>query len=439
MLLHQGGHIWFDSNGDGCDAADLAAPIRLNIQSGDLQQANYASPLTGVYAFLPGAYSIVPQVENPDYFTIAPASANVVFGANGHLVDFCIEPNGVHRDAEVTIIPDAYASPGKLASYKVVVRNKGNQPINGIVHLDYPADKTDYVWSSPTPHGRMGTTMNWQFENLLPFESRVYRLDLHVHSASATTPVNVGDELAFSAYVTMAEPDDTPADNSADIILTATAFSAPNNKIVLEGSVLPPSMIGEYLNYVINFENTGATTIQKIVVNDEIDTNQFEIASLQMVNLSHPGIPVVLGNKLEVYFQNIALPPGGHGSIAFKIKTKPTLPVNSTVSNKAKIYFDFNFPIETGAATTTFQLLNVETVTRLEATVYPNPAGGAVIIQANREMLSVVLTDAQGRKIAELPASENQFTFDVSKYTSGIYYLRIATVGGIVTRKLIVR
>ena len=173
------------------------------------------------------------------------------------------------------------------------------------------------------------------------------------------------------------------------------------------------------------------------MVNDEIDTNQFEMSSLQILNLSHPGIPIVVGNKIEVYFQNIMLAPNAQGYIAFRVKTKPTIPVNSTVSNKAKIYFDFNFPIVTNSAHTTFQLLNVVRPELPTVQVYPNPATGFVTIEANQDMLSVVLTDAQGRKIAELPVDGNTLTHDMSGYTSGMYCLKITTANGTLTRKLV--
>jgi uncharacterized repeat protein (TIGR01451 family) len=438
MLMHQGGHVRFDFDGNGCDASDISAAVRLIVIEAGQQNFSYADPITAVYSYLPGTYTVAPQPENSTYFTVTPAEVNMVFGnSDNHIVDFCITPNGFHPDAEVTIIPDNNAVVGNSTSYKIVVRNKGNQTLNGAVHLDYPGDSAAYVTALPAPHSRTASTVNWNYANLQPFESRTFSINLQIGTPVQTPPVNLGDELFFSANVTTAEQDDTPEDNAIDFKQLALSSFDPNNKICLEGAIAPPEMIGQYLNYVINFENNGTSTVQKVVINDEIDTNQFEMSSLQVVNLSHPGIPVVLGNKMEVYFQNINLAPGQQGFVAFKIKTKATIPVGSTVSNKAKIYFDFNFPIDTNTATTTFQLLNIGQPGLPTAKVYPNPANGFVTVEADQDITSVVLTDAQGRIVANLPAGGTILTYNTAGFSAGVYCLKITTANGTVTRKLL--
>lgn len=438
MFLHQGGYVRFDTDADGCDADDAIAPIRLGVQNNTGTNFIFADAATGTYGCQAGTHTITPQLQN-NYFTVTPASAIIHLGGgdNSHTVDFCVTPSGIHHDAEVTIIPDGQAVVGNPASYKIRIRNNGNQTLSGMVNLNYPGTMVDYVTAMPSPHSRTETLVNWTYADLGPFESRTYQVKMQIRTPMDSPAVNLGDQLTFTANVTAASADETPGDNSFELRQTAVSSFDPNNKIVLEGSVVPPTMIGQYLNYVINFENTGNSQAQKVVIYDEIDTNQFEISSLQFTGLSHPGIPLVLGNKLEVYFQNVALDPGAQGFVAFKIKTKGTLAVGSTVSNKAKIYFDFNFPIDTNSAQTTFQLLGIAGQLLPEAKVYPNPAGSMVTVEANQDILSVAVTDAQGRKIAEIPADGNITAHDFSAYTSGIYYLKVTTAAGTLTRKLV--
>jgi hypothetical protein len=434
LLMRQGGHVRFDSDGSGCMPTDIAAPLRMSIYDGQVQHFNFASVENGVFGYLPGTYEVMPQFENPDYFTVTPAFAHMVLGSgNASSVDFCVAPSGIHRDAEVIVVPDDFPEAGGQMSYKVIVRNKGNQTLNGSVQLQFPGDAGTYVSAFPAPQTRTATTLHWVYNNLQPFATQVYTLNLTINEPDA----DANQALVFTANVTTAEGDETPEDNVFELRQAFLSPANPNNKICLQGEVAPPSMIGQYLNYVINFENTGNTTVQKVVINDEIDTNQFEITSLQVTNLSHPGIPIVIGNKVEVYFQDIALVPGAQGAVSFKIRTKASLPAGSTVSNKAKIYFDFNFPIETNSALTTFQLLGVVHPELPTAKVYPNPATGIVTIEANHDILSVSLTDAQGRTITELPGSGHLIAQDISAYASGLYCLKITTANGTVTRKLV--
>jgi uncharacterized repeat protein (TIGR01451 family) len=437
MQMRQGGHVRFDFDGDGCATSAISAPVRLSLRQAGQQHFSYADPVTAVFGYLPGTYTVAPQPENAAYFNVSPSEASMVFGNSDNQIDFCITPNGYHPDAEVIIVPNDHAAVGNLISYHVIVRNKGNQTLNGAVHLNYPAESAAYVSASPAPHARTASAVNWNYTNLQPFRTRTFLINLQIGTPTQSSPVNLGDELDFSANVTTVEEDDTPEDNAFDLRQTAVSLLSPNSKICLEGAIAPPEMIGQYLDYVINFENNYTSTVHKIVINDEIDTNQFEMASLQVLNLSHPGIPVTLGNKLEVYFQDINLAPGEQGYVVFRIKTKPTIPVGSTVSNKAKIYFDFNFPIETNSVQTTFQLLNIGQAEVATAKIYPNPTNGLITIEANQDMTSVVLTDAQGRVIANLPVSSNLLTYDIAGLTSGVYCLKIRTANGTVTRKLL--
>lgn len=428
VLMQHAGTIRFGFD-SGCENT-FGVPAKLEIAHGDELNFGYANPESGNFAFLPGSYTITPRFENADYFTMTPASADVEIGG-GLSANFCVSPNGIHHDVEVTVLPQTHAVSEQLSGYRVMVRNTGNQLSTGVVRLSYPSDRVAMVSATPAVSRQSTSHLQWDYSNLRPFATQSFAV--HFQTGTLTS----GDVLTFTANVITGVQDETPGNNTIDIRQSAAMAVESNNKLCLEGDVLPPSMIGEYLNYVINFRNEGPSIVQKVVVNDEIDTNQFEISSLQVIDMSHPGIPVIIGNKAEFYFQDINLSPGAYGYVAFKIKTKPTLPAGSTVSNKAKIYFDFNAPLNTNTAFTTFQLLGLPENHLPTAKIYPNPAKDFVTVEASHEMLSVKFVDAQGRTVCAIPANGMLLAHDLSAYSPGVYYLTITTANGTVNRKVV--
>ncbi len=150
--------------------------------------------------------------------------------------------------------------------------------------------------------------------------------------------------------------DDTPQDNTFAFNQTIVNSFDPNDKTCLEGSSVSTEMVGQYLHYMIRFENTGTAPAQNIIVKDIIDITKYDLSSLIPLTGSHPFTTRIVGtNKVEFIFENINLPSepdSNDGYVAFKIKTKPTLVAGNSVANSASIYFDYNLPIVTNTATT---------------------------------------------------------------------------------------
>ena len=182
-----------------------------------------------------------------------------------------------------------------------------------------------------------------------------------------------------------------------------------------------------------------------MVVKDAIDTSMYDINSLQMLNTSHSSFTKVTGDTVEFMFENINLaaaegspPVGGHGNILFKIKSKTNLVANDFVTKKAKIYFDYNAPINTNIAQTTFQLLS-NNVFELDASVvvHPNPTNGILNINSDFNIKSIALYDIQGRLLQTDLENSNETILDLSTYQSGIYFVKINTEKGSKVEKII--
>jgi hypothetical protein len=338
----------------------------------------------------------------------------------------------------VVLVSTTPARPGFDAVYQLIYKNKGNQTLSGTVSFAYDDLTLDFVSSTVIPSNQATGLLGYNFSGLLPFETRTFSIVLNVNSPTETPAVNIGDTLVFTATINPISGDEMPGDNVFDFPQTVVGSFDPNDKTCMEGTVVSPTLIGNYLHYVINFENTGTFAAENVVIKDLIDTDKFDINSVQVLSASHSGTPVITGNKLEFIFQDIDLAPNQYGYVAYKIKTKSNLPVGTTVTNKANIYFDFNFPVETNIASTTFQNLGVgENMFARSVAVYPNPAGHIVNVKSGNTIQSISVFDIQGRLVAIHPIDENQANLDISAFADGIYYLRIVTDKGTTTQKII--
>ncbi len=168
-----------------------------------------------------------------------------------------------------------------------------------------------------------------------------------------------------------------------------------------------------------------------------IDLSKFDISTLVPTSASHSYTTRISdGNKVEFIFEKINLPfddANNDGYIAFKIKTKSTLVVNDSFTNEANIYFDYNFPILTNKATSTFKTLRTPDFdfTRY-FTVYPNPAKADLNIAVKEaiNIKSMSVYNTLGQLVLALPNAEKVAKIDVSSLKSGNYFLQIKTDKG---------
>jgi hypothetical protein len=192
------------------------------------------------------------------------------------------------------------------------------------------------------------------------------------------------------------------------------------------------------LHYVVNFENTGTAPAENVVVKVVVNTTDFDMDSLQLMNTSHPVDARINGNVVEFIFQSINLDSGGHGNVLLKIKSKNNLQQGDVVEKKADIYFDYNFPIATNDYETTFQLLsNPDVATDNSVSIYPNPARNNVNITSKNTIKTIELYDVQGRVLQSQVIDSQSSTMDISSKSKGVYFLKVVTEKGIKVEKLV--
>lgn len=441
------GHLTFDIDNNGCAPNDLYFPnTRIDFSNGENSGASFTSP-TGTYEFYAttGSFTITPNIQNSNFFTISPPNATLNFPAidgSTQIQNFCITPNGIHKDIDVAILPIIPARPGFDATYQLIYTNKGNQTLSGDINFDFNDAVLDFVSANPAIDNQTINNLSWNYSNLYPFETRTINLTLNVNAPTEIPPVNINDTLAFTAVINPIVGDDSAIDNSFDFNQIVVGSYDPNDKICLEGETINPARIGDYLHYIIHFQNSGTAPAENIVVKDIIDTTKFDISTLKLTSSSHPQITKISGNKTEFYFEGINLPaeqdnePASHGYIAFKIKTKSNLVTGNTVSNTANIYFDYNFPIVTNTVTSTFSVLDAKEFENKTVTVFPNPTKNSIMISAKDKITSIQLLDVQGRLIETKLNSSNEFKLDLTEQNSGIYFVKVITEKGIKIEKI---
>ncbi|TCN55544.1 T9SS C-terminal target domain-containing protein [Flavobacterium circumlabens] len=443
------GNSKFDGNKNGCDTDDIFFPnLNFNITNGTLK-GNIISDESGNYS-IPvgeGTQTITPILENPDYFEVLPTSATTTFPieTSPFTQNFCVTPKGEHQDVEISILSILPARPGFDTSYKLVFKNKGNQITSGSVTFDFNDSVLDFVSASPLVSSQDTNKLVWNYENLQPFQTREISVTLNVNSPMETPAVNINDRLSFNALITPVTGDEKPVDNSFAMRQTVVGSYDPNDKTCLEGDVITPELIGEYVHYQIRFENTGTYPAENIVAKDMIDLSKFDISTLVPISASHSYTTKISeGNRVEFIFEKINLPfddAHNDGYIAFKIKTLPTLKTGDSFTNEANIYFDYNFPILTNKATSTFKTLGTQDFEFSKYfNIYPNPVKDVlniISIKNDATIKSIAVYDVLGQLVIAVPNAADVSTIDVSKLRTGNYFLKIKTDKGTSSSKFI--
>ena len=437
----------FDNEGDGCDAGDSSmAFMSFNIEFDGVSTNSIAysnnQGIYNVYAGQAGTYTLLPNLENPIYFSVSPSPADVVvpvIDGSTTVQNFCVEPVGVRPDLEVIIAPIRSAAPGFEATYRLVYKNKGNQTLSGDVQFNYDESVLDFVSSTINPDIQNAGSLTYNFTDLEPYQTQAIYIVLAVNSPTDTPPVNIDDVLTFSADINPIAGDETPLDNSFTLDQIVVGSMDPNNIICIQGEEVPTTYIGEYLHYVINFENTGTAPAETVVVTMEINPEDFDRNTLQILSASHDMQTVINGNIAEFYFQNIDLDTGGHGNILFKIKSDGDLILTDEIGIEANIYFDYNFPVETEEAITSFIILGVDEFDLSQLTVYPNPANDIVKIQSSSAIKSITVYDVQGRRIQTTEVNQQSIEVNMSALKTGIYFFTIKTENGSSMKKILKR
>ena len=440
------GRVRYDDDANGCDNDDLTFPnMKLRLSSPGFEMDFMGDEQGSYNVTLPaGQYTITPVFENPTYFSANPSSFPISFtNAGGAAIqDICISANGVHADLEVTLVPVSAARPGFVAQYAVLCKNKGTQIMDATLSLVFPEATTHFWHSEPVADASQAGSVQWNLGQMNPTEVRYIEVTLNLNTPTDTPALNGGDILNLTASADSSASDATPTDNIFALTQTVVNSHDPNDKTCAEGTSVGIETIGDYVHYVIRFENTGTYSAQNIRVTDVIDMEKFDVGTL--VPLGGSGrftTSVTDENRVTFYFGNIHLPfedSSNDGFVAFKIKLKNDLEVGDVFSNSASIYFDYNEAIVTDPAITSIGQLSAGDIGTVDVLMYPNPATADVSIECGNGAIQLVsIYDVTGKLMQSVLASSSGEAISVSDLSSGIYFVKIFTEKGSSTKKLI--
>ncbi|MEM5564348.1 T9SS type A sorting domain-containing protein [Psychroserpens sp. AS72] len=444
------GNTKFDFDTNGCDEADTIVPnFKLNIDNGVNTGATVPNE-TGDFSIpvQSGNYIITPDLENPDYFSVSPPNIIVDFPANQSplLQNFCFIPNGLHNDLQIYVIPISQASPGFDSYYKIIYRNAGNVVLSGSVEFNYSfdSDYMQYVSSIPSEISNTNSILSWDYTNLIPFETREIEVNFILNTpTNPDFPLNSGDELNFDVTINPTQNDETPNNNDFGLKQIVVNSFDPNDITCLEGETIAPERVGDYVHYVIRFENLGTANATNIVVKNTIDDVKFDINTLIPIDGSHDYYTRINAqNEVEFIFENINLPfddVTNDGYVLYKIKTLESLVLGDTFTNLAEIYFDFNAPIITNTYTTEIAEddLSVLDFNLIETKVYPNPVNDILTIESDAAIHQATCYDINGRIIINSSFNESLTQLDMSPLKSGIYFIKLESNSQIETIKVV--
>jgi uncharacterized repeat protein (TIGR01451 family) len=440
------GTLRMDYDLNGCNNADSAMMnVKLNNSDGSLHTSTFTNN-AGQYTFYTLANTDTVKVvfQNPSWFNVSPPQQVINIPNPGitAIANFCVSPVGNHPDVDISIIAITRARPGVDATYRIVYSNKGNTLQSGTFYINFNTSKLSFVSATVTPVSQSGNTINWNYVNLYPFQTRSVEVTFRV----AIPPIaNGGDVLTFSGTINPVNGDETPGDNHTRFVQTIVNSYDPNDKEVGEGSTIDISEAGDYLHYTIHFQNEGSADAIKVLIKDSL-TNNLNWNSFVPMAASHSFTAnMPKGNVVEFVFDNINLPPksvneaASQGFVAFKVKPKTTITVGETINNKAEIYFDFNQPVITNTVSTT--IVSPEKSDNLiDLSVYSNPVKDEIrfTVKAGSKIRAINLYNVIGEKLYSetVTTSGTDRKVNVANLPTGILFLQVITNGGTAVQKV---
>ncbi len=371
----------------------------------------------------------------PALFKAVPDSAVFNFSRYDTVVsrDIALQPTVIKDSLKIAMTGTSWrARPGFAFTYALHYENAGTtnfSSANIVFHFD--TARLNYISSSSTAVLRTGNQLTLQ-TGALPIAGNggFYAF------FTVKTTTKLGDTIKADASIISGS---IVAVDTVQTLVTG-AFD-PNDKAAT--AVLTPEQVakGEYIDYVVRYQNTGTDTAFHVVVADTL-SNMLQWKTLGIVSSSHLTKATVRDNVVMFEMRNIMLPDrnvnerASHGYIRFRIKPVSTLAAGNTVNNKAAIYFDYNSPVITNTAVTqivsqTFPLKLISFKGRL------TDNNINLYWYTNNEMNTktfVIERSLDGRTfemIGETKAKgygNNNYSFNVNKVGAEVVYFRLKMV-----------
>jgi uncharacterized repeat protein (TIGR01451 family) len=355
----------------------------------------------------------------------------------------------------LNMVPHLVSAPTRcnmVVPFWLSLRNAGTFPETGQLKLVLDSLVTlDSADLAPTLVN--GDTLVWDFANMYPSATLEIKLWLQMPDENST-----GQNLNFETWACVPSTNpDTIYSFGHEYVQAVRCSYDPNDKLVNPNRTDQfdenLTLFSEQLEYTIRFQNTGNDTAFHITLTDQLDSNldwtTFKPLAASHYNettLDHSGM-------LKVFFRNILLPdtatnePASHGFFSYTIRPKTGLVENTTITNTANIYFDYNQAIVTN--TTNNVLVSILPVLPSSDKaplkpqlfkVYPNPIGmgRSLTVETPWPNAEARLTDVFGRVLLDKKWVGKFGTLPLPNGPTGLHILTLSNGVEQVSFKLVI-
>jgi uncharacterized repeat protein (TIGR01451 family) len=268
-------------------------------------------------------------------------------------------------------------------------------------------------------------------------------LNSFVINFKTDTSAQNNDTIKVMAEIFLTGFDRLPNNNASIIEYKVGNSYDPNIKEVYPESVQPN--YNNWLLYTIHFQNTGTAPAINIRLQDTLDDNLLP-ETFEITDASHDVRLDLRQRNIKFFFDDIMLPDSqsqplkSMGYIQYRIKPKNKIPKETVIANKAYIFFDYNTPIVTNTALTTFEEYNsiISPIIHHNFKVYPNPTHGLFTLEfENNTTGNLSLFSIDGQLIKQIQMDSNRISIDLNGFEKGIYIVKFEIDGEYYHCKLI--
>lgn len=394
-------------------------------------------PVTGTFTIsLVNANGYVVHCPVSGSTTVSFATMSSVSSGNDFAVHI-IPVQNLHVDMTSTI-----ARPGFMMSYIIHYVNYSTVAINSTLTLNYDPLLT-FISSTTPPSGNTPPQLVWNLGVLTPNQGGTITVDMLVPTLQ--NGGCIGCQLTSQVQIDPIAGDVYPIDNSVTDHRIIQGSLDPNYK-ECDAPGLDPNtgdilVSDSLLQYTIHFQNTGTDTAFNILIEDTL-SQYLDPVTVIPGGSSHPYFYSMSNGVMRFQFFNILLPdsntnePASHGFVNYQVQRQPGLPVGTTITNTAYIYFDFNPAIITNTTINTIASpLGITLPEQASITVAPNPFSDEALIVPGSfgggKPVHLQVFDVSGRCVVDRDKlSGSTVQLSRNAMPAGIYECRLTAADG---------
>jgi uncharacterized repeat protein (TIGR01451 family) len=400
------GNVYYDNNNNGIkdNGEQYKSNVKIDLSDGGVTYTNNNGYFE-ISADSIGIYTI--SVNAPNYFNSVPSSTTYNFTGYDTMVytNYALQANSIKDSLAIAVnAVTSRARPGFSFSYLISYENAGTTTLSPSIVFNYDNAKLIYDSSSNIAVVNNGNNLSLNIGNFVPGQRDQFVAYFKVKQTAV-----IGDSIF--ARTTISHNSTSAADSNTVVI--RGSFDPNDKQATPELSPLQVAN-GTYIDYTIRFQNTGTDTAFTVVVSDTLSSD-LQANTLQLVNASHNCKTTIKDNIAYFEFLDILLPDSNaneiksHGFVSFKIKPQPYVPQNTTITNTAAIFFDYNAPVITNTAGTFIK--------------------GFVVVPVRLRNFSAIPQTDNSTSLYWNTANEiNTQYFVIEQGTDGVHFIAVATV-----------